>query len=101
MRTAPIFAAAAFGLLLSAAAPAQAFDDSLPSYAPWRRDYAYRQAYVAPRHYKVRRHGLSRHPRFAYAVYCRRWSWRDYCRPYRLGGFFLRNPDFRRLAIYR
>ena len=101
MRTALIFAAAALAMLLSAASPAEAFDDSLPGYAPWRRHYATGHTYVEQRYRKARRHGVSRHPRFAYAVYCRRWSWRDYCRTYRLGGYFLRNPDFRRLAIYR
>lgn len=70
--------------------PAQAFDDSLPYYAPWRSRTVHHHLYV-PRHRHVYHfHGP------AY-----RWAWREPHYRYKLGGYFVRNPDFRRLRIYR
>ncbi|MDX2205675.1 MAG: hypothetical protein NW223_23190 [Hyphomicrobiaceae bacterium] len=96
MRNGLNLAAAALVALLAAPPAAQAFDDTLPGWAPWRRHYATEGDYVAPRGYVLRKHA-----RGDEVVYCRRWSWREYCRPYRLGGYFKKNPDFRRLPWYR
>ncbi len=106
MRTALTLAAAALavGMTVFTPAPAEAGgDDSLPHWAPFRRDYVlHRHVHAKPRYRSVRKHyGLRRHPHHAYWVYCRRWSWREYCRPYRLSGYFVKNPDYRRMWIYR
>jgi len=58
------------------ASPAAAFDDTLPRWAPYRG------------HSHVYHH-------------CHRLFWRDRCGPYRLGGYFVRNPDFRRVPVFR
>ncbi len=97
MRNALMLAAGALALALSAPLPAQAFDDSLPHYAPWRRHYA-EHVYEGRRYRKARAY---RHVVVSNTVYCDRWTWREYCRPYRLGGYFTKNPDFRRLPWYR
>lgn len=68
--------------------PAQAFDDSLPRYAPWGSRTVHHHVYVPRYRHVYHFHGP------AY-----RWAWRE--RHYRLGGYFMRNPDFRRLRIYR
>lgn len=70
---------ATIGLTLTAlsASPAVAFDDTLPRYAPYRAHHAY-----------------------AYG-HCRRFTWRERCRPYKLGGYFVRNRDFRRAPWFR
>jgi hypothetical protein len=70
---------ASIGLAMAAmsASPAAAFDDG----------HARRGAY--------RGHHYSAH------AHCPRLFWRDRCGPYRLGGYFTRNPDFRRLYVFR
>ncbi len=60
-------AVAALGTTISAR-PAAAFDDTLPRWAPYR-----------PHQYGWHHH-------------CHRLFWRDRCGPYRLGGYFVRNP---------
>lgn len=66
----------ALGAVLGAS-PAAAFDDTLPRWAP----------------YRAHTHFAQRH--------CHRLFWRERCGPYRLGGYFVRNPDFRRARVFR
>lgn len=96
MRTGLTLAAATLFSVLAVAPQAQAFDDTLPEWAPWRRRHAVEGDYVVPEGYRVPRRLQGDR-----VVYCRRWSWREYCQPYKLGGYFKKNPDFRRLPWYR
>jgi hypothetical protein len=57
--------------------PAAAFDDTLPRWAPYRAHH------------------------YAWHHHCHRLFWRERCGPYRLGGYFVRNPDFRRAPVFR
>lgn len=90
MRTLLSLAAVAFALGLALPAPAQAFDDSLPHYAPYRY------------HTYVHHHARGRRPVHAHVAHeCRRWTWREHCHPYKLGGFFERRYDYRRVRWFR
>lgn len=82
--------------------PAAAFDDSLPRYAPYgSRVYVHHHVYV-PR-YRHLYHFHTPRPHHLHVIHGGgyRWAWRHrYYRP-KLGGYFVRNPDFRRIPLYR
>lgn len=105
MRSLLSLAAAALGLSLLAAQPARAFDDTLPSYAPYpSRTYVvhgHQRRIHKSRHYRGHYKTLRR-PVLVRVVHgCHRWTWREHCYPYKLNGYFERRTDFRRYNWYR
>lgn len=101
MRRLASFAAALLGAGLISSAPASAFDDSLPRYAPYRGHTIHHHVYV-PRYRHVY-HIYPRRVEYVRFVHRKPWACRyhHHACAYRLGGFFARKPDFRRLPWYR
>jgi hypothetical protein len=71
-------------------APAAAFDDSLPRYAPYGSRVIHHHVYMPRYRHVYHFHGDSY-----------RWAWRHRYYRVKLGGYFVRNPDFRRIRLYR
>lgn len=106
MRKLMSFAAAGLAIGLLSAAPAKAFDDTLPSYAPYPHRthvvYGHHHRRAKSRSYRHRHAKLARRPVLVRVVHgCRRWTWREHCYPYKLNGYFERRPDFRLYSWYR
>lgn len=102
MRAMLSLAAAALAIGVATVQPAAAFDDSLPYYAPYgSRITVHHHVYLPPRYrhvYHFHRPGPG-HVHVVHGGYP--WAWRHRAYRYRLGGYFVRNPDFRRMRVYR